>query len=1398
MEENKPTSIYPASVIQQQFWLVNRLNPETPAHNIPSVFRIKGNLNIDILETAINEIVNRHDVFRTTFFIQSGELKQKIRLANRIKVHVVDFSGDESRKTNSETAQLIQTEIEAPFNLVEGPLIRVRVIKLSVDEHLLILTMHHIVTDLRTKDLFGAELSAVYNSYTARKEILLNEPVAQYADYVVNHNEWLKGDECASKLSYWEKQLKERSETLDFPYDFSRPKTQSFNGSAFPFHLTKERTERLKSFSRKLKVNAFLTLLTVYVILLHRYSRQNDITIGVPLTNRRGKGMDGIMGCFASILPLGVDTSDNPGFFDILKRIRLILLGNHRNQEIPLNSIVNKIQPKRDAAYNPIFQAGFTFEHPMKLEINCLEVESLPVHSGGSQLDIFPVLWESDDGVRGYIEYNTDLLKESTIEQFTLNYKTLLDAVEETPDLSIDQLSILSKSEKEKILYHWNNTAKEYSMTGEGLHNLFEKQVELTPDAVAVEYEGIGLTYDELNQKSNCLAQYLLDRKVCNGTPVGILMHRSLDLVIAIYGIIKAGGVYVPLDPDYPYDRLLYMITDVQMPFILSHKNLAHRLSQNSIDIVYVDSDQQTIESCSSDNPRINIQTTDPVYIIYTSGSTGRPKGVINTHGGICNRILWMQDYLSITKQDIVLQKTPYSFDVSVWEFFWPLTFGAKLVVAPPSSHRDPSEMIQLINQNQVTTIHFVPSMLRVFLEHHNAGTCTSLNTVICSGEALSGELRDTFFDRLDAQLFNLYGPTEAAVDVTAWQCDKDNDTVTVPIGKPIANTKIHILDHLMQPVPVGIPGEIYIGGVQVAKGYHAQEILTKERFIPDPFCDKNSAVLYKTGDLAKYLPDGNIEYLGRTDFQVKIRGLRIELGEIEAVINEHPGITSTKVVIKKNNFGDSKIIAYMIPDKENAYPICQLLDIQNREIENWRPYQLPNGLLISHINPGETDFMYKEIFTDKVYLRHGITLHDGACVFDVGANIGMFTLFVAETVNSPSIYSFEPLPPIFNVMQLNTSLYSSNIKAFPFGLSDKTKNETFTFYPHVSIMSGSHADLEEEKKTVRSHLIEDQSYKDSLSADVLNDLLADRLKSEEFICSLKTISDVISEQNIEQIDLLKIDVEKSEYEVLAGINTDDWAKINQIVVEVHDSIKKLDKIVDLLKSKNYHVTTDEDAEAGLHLLYAVHPSNTFNSPTVPLNEQSLFDRQPWGNQTQLIDDVKQSISSKLPDYMMPSAFMVLKEFPMTQSGKIDSLSLPEPEMKRTEIMHEYTAPQNEIEKMLASFWSNVLEIDLVGIHDNFFELGGNSLLAAYLVSIIQGRLNNEISVVHLFQYPTIFSFAQFLKQGETENESFEAVKIRAELRKDAINRRSKERRRGMERRKKTRRNEDKTYMENE
>ncbi|MTJ10019.1 non-ribosomal peptide synthetase, partial [Anabaena sp. UHCC 0204] len=932
----------PLSFAQQRLWFLDQFEPGSPSYNLPRSIRLQGKLNINALSSSLNEIMRRHEILRTSFTISDGQPIQVISPSVNLKLPIVDLQNIPQKQRETELYRLANEEAQTGFDLTQAPLLRAKLLQLDVEDYVILLTLHHIISDGWSTDILIKEVAALYTAFCAGKPSPLPQLPIQYADFAVWQRQWLEGEGLKNQLAYWQQQLSGELPILQLPNDRPRPSVQTYAGNTLSFVLPASLSAGLKNLSKQEGVTLFMTLLAGFKTLLYRYTSETDILVGSPIANRNRAEIENLIGFFVNTLVLRSNLSGNPTFHDLLKQVREVSLGAYAHQDLPFEKLVEEIQPERNLSHNPLFQVMFVLKNaPIRqLELPGLRVEPLESNSTTAKFDLTLVIEDVEQELITKFEYNTDLFDELTISRLAANFEVLLTGIVANPQQQIGELPLLTTTEKQQLL-EW----------GEGeiklqpklcLHQLFEAQVEKTPDAVAVVFENQQLTYRELNNRANQLAHYLQKLGVEPEVLVGICVERSLEMVIGLLAILKAGGAYVPLDPAYPKERLSYMLADAQVSVLLTQKHLLETLPAHSAQTVYLDQDENLFLTQSIANPISNATSENLVYVIYTSGSTGKPKGAMNTHKGLCNRLLWMQDTYQLTASDHVLQKTPFSFDVSVWEFFWTLLTGASLVIAKPGGHQDSRYLVQLIAQEKITTLHFVPSMLQVFLEETELEKCGNIKRIICSGEALSLNVKNRFFNQLNAELHNLYGPTEASIDVTYWTCQANSNEKIVPIGRPIANTQIYILDKHLQPVPIGVIGELHIGGVGLARGYWNKPELTQEKFISSPFA--SGKFLYKTGDLARYLPNGIIEYLDRIDYQVKIRGFRIELGEIESTLNQHPDVQVNVVIVREDKPGNQHLVAYIVSKSQQEINTIELRSFLQDKLPS---YMLPTAFVV-------------------------------------------------------------------------------------------------------------------------------------------------------------------------------------------------------------------------------------------------------------------------------------------------------------------------------------------------------------------------------------------------------------------------------------------------------------------
>ncbi|MDZ8085086.1 MAG: amino acid adenylation domain-containing protein [Nostoc sp. DedQUE12b] len=1057
MNQNNIEDIYELSPLQQGMLFHTLVTPNSGMYFEQFCYALQTQVDVPAFQKAWQRVLDRHPILRTSFYWEN--LDKPYQVVYRqvdLPWDFQDWRELSSQEQEKHLEAFLAADCKQGFTLSQVPLIRLALIQVADKAYQFVFSYHHILMEGWSLTWLWKEFYEFYNAFYKGQDLYLERP-RPFREYI----SWLQQQDISKAEVYWRETL--RGFTVPTPLMMDKAtdtlSKENEDHDCQKILLSVTTTDALNSLTRKYHLTLNILLKGAWAILLSRYSGESDIVFGATSSGRPTElaEAESMMGLFANTLPLRVQVESDALLIPWLKKLQVQEVEMRQYEYSPLLQIQQWSEIPRGL---PLFESILSFNNYLIDSTKEKLAESLALGEARIfEKTNYPLTIQVYPGSNLLLSigYDTRCFDSATINRILGHLKTLLEGIVANPEQQLRDLPLLTAQEKYQLLLEWNDTEVKYPQE-QCIHQLFEAQVERTPDAVAVVFESEQLTYRQLNTKANQLAHYLRSLGVKPEVLVGICVERSLSMVIGLLAILKAGGAYIPLDPSYPKERLAYMLEDSCPGVLLTQQNLVKNLLPNQAQVICIDSDWELIADENTENPGCNITVDNLAYVIYTSGSTGQPKGAMNTHRGICNRLLWMQDAYQLTAADSVLQKTPFSFDVSVWEFFWTLIVGARLVVAQPEGHKDPNYLVNLILQEKITTLHFVPSMMQVFLSADGLERCQSLVKVMVSGEALPVELQQRFFNRLDAQLHNLYGPTETAVDVTFWQCqDSFSNQKIVPIGRPIANIQIYLLDQYLNPVPVGILGEVYIGGVGIGRGYLNRPDLTAEKFIPNPFHDK-AGRLYKTGDIARYLPSGEIEYIGRIDHQVKVRGFRIELGEIEALITQHPAVRETVVVVREDSIDSKNLVAYIVAQRE---------------------------------------------------------------------------------------------------------------------------------------------------------------------------------------------------------------------------------------------------------------------------------------------------------QTLIISELRNFLESKLPNYMMPTAFITLEALPLTPNGKVDRFALPAPDTARPELEAVYQPPQTEVEKTITDIWQEVLNVENIGIHDNFFELGGHSLLLVQIHSKLQKIFPRDFLLVEMFQYPTISHLARYFNQESKEETSF-------------------------------------------
>ncbi|MBS0264562.1 MAG: amino acid adenylation domain-containing protein, partial [Planctomycetes bacterium] len=905
------------SFAQERLWFLDQLDPGSGTYNMPRALRLRGPLDVAALERSVREIVRRHEAVRTTFGTVDGRPLPVVLEPEAFRLTVTDLQLIPERRRETEVRRLAMEEAGRPFDLSRDLMLRVQVVKLDEQHHVLLMTMHHIAYDGWSMGVLSRELTALYAAFARNENSPLPEFSFQYVDYAVWQREWLQGEELERQLTYWKQQLSGAPAVLELPTDCPRPAVATCRGERRVVTLNANLTQSLHSLSRREGVTPFMTLLAAFQVLLARYSGQEDVSVGVPIAGRNRTEVEGLIGFFVNTLVVRTDLSQNPTFQELLKRVREVTLGAYAHQDLPFERLVEELHPERSLGHSPLFQVMFALQNTpaSELELTDITVSRLTIDHATAMFDLTLSLGERNGEFQGTLDYNSDLFQAETIARLVGHFQVLLEGIVADPAQRIGELPLMAHAERQKIVVEWNRTFVDYDYDM-CVHDLFEAQVQRTPDAIAIGFHEQVLTYRELDVQANQLAHDLIARGVGPDVLVGLCVERSPQMLMALLAIFRAGGAYVPLDPAYPADRIHSVLNSAAPRLVLTQTDIASRLGLTGSSVVCLDTLTSSLGLLSGQSPTVAVDSTHLAYVIFTSGSTGKPKGVKIPHRAAVNLLRSMAREPGLNARDVLLSVTTIAFDIAVLELFLPLSVGAKVVLATREEAGDGEQLLALLQSSEISVMQATPATWRVLLA---AGWTGSAHLkILCGGEALPRELADELLTRADS-VWNLYGPTETTVWSAATRVAAGAGPVT--IGPPIANTTFYVLDKNLQPVPVGVSGELFIGGDGLAQGYLNQPELTREKFIPNAFSDVPGSRLYRTGDLVRWRTDGHLEFRGRLDNQIKLRGFRIELGEIEAILAQHPQIAQAVVLLREDRPGDKRLVAYVISKTSGAAP---------------------------------------------------------------------------------------------------------------------------------------------------------------------------------------------------------------------------------------------------------------------------------------------------------------------------------------------------------------------------------------------------------------------------------------------------------------------------------------------
>lgn len=1398
------TTEIPLSFAQARLWFLDQLQPESGFYNIPNILRLNGQLNISALENSINEIILRHEALRTNFTTQNGKPVQIIQANIKLKLPIIDLEPLSKEAREIEAKRLVTQWANQPFNLQREPLLRSSLLKLGEQDYIFVLVFHHIIADGWSIEVLERELSTIYTALCNNQTPVLPELPIQYADFAVWQRNWLTGEVFQTQLNYWQEQLKGIPALLELPTDRPRPAIQTYQGTHQSFQLPVELSEAIISLCQRMGVTPFMLLLTAFQTLLYRLSGQDDIVVGTPVANRHYRETEQLIGFFVNTLALrATNLSLNPSFEELVLQVREVTLEAYAHQDLPFEELVEALQPERSLSYSPVFQVMFGVENEpiSNFSLPALEVSRLIGETNYAKFDLDLSFQNTNDGFIGQWEYNTDLFDGSTIARMTGYLQTLLSAIVANPKLQIFDLPLLTATQQHQLVIEWNKTQKYYPQD-KCIHQLFEKQVELTPDAVAVVFEQEQITYRELNVKANQLAHYLQTLGVKPEVLVGICVERSLEMIIGLLGILKAGGAYVPLDPNYPSERLAFMLEDSSVPVLLTQQKLVEKLPLNSARVISLDSDWEEIASYSEENPSSGVKSNNVAYVIYTSGSTGKPKGVLIEHKSLVNYTKAVITEYEIEKTDRILQFASLNFDISAEEIYTCLSAGATLVLRTDSMLESIEIFLQKCLDWKITVVNLPTAYwheLTARLEVDNLEIPASWRLVAIGGEkALPNRLVEWYQSvGRQVRLMNSYGPTEATIN--ALICDVSPGAVKivkeVPIGRPIDNTQVYILDLYLQPVPIGVPGELHIAGIGLAREYLNRPDLTAEKFIPNPFSSDPEARLYKTGDRVRYLPDGNIEYLDRIDNQVKIRGFRIELGEIEAVLNSHPAVQEAVVIEREDIPEQKRLVAYLVAKERNKqiefwpsvgeYPLSDELTyhtMTNDLLRNQSYQHAINALVrdkvVVEIGTGQDAILARfcvEAGAKKVYaIEVSKQAYDRAVALI--NNLGLSEKIILIHGYSTSV----DLPEKADVCVSEVIGTIGGSEGVVPILEDSQRflKEDGGMIPYRSVTKIAAVSLPEQLREnfafnkVPAHYVSQVFEYVGRPFDV-------RLCIKNF-----PLKNIISNSAVFE-DLVFTDDANNEYSLNISLEIEKSGRLDgfllwlNLYVSPNEVIDNLERefcwlpvyfpvfypSLEVYPGDRIEATcTSELSDNKINPDYRIEGKLIGqNGKIIPFAFDSFHHQQPTRRNPfyevlfpsgqieenkdshQLsVQNIRAFISSHLPDYMIPSAFVTLPALPLTPNGKVNRRALPAPE-KRSELEESFVAPQTPTQELVASIWGKVLGIEQVGIFNNFFELGGHSLLATQLLSQLRNIYQVELPLSKLFESPTVAEFSSYI-----------------------------------------------------
>jgi len=1362
-----PRRPYPLAPGQRRLWLLHQLGGGAVYH-LPAALRLEGPLDGDVLHRCLLEVHRRHDALRTVVRESGPGVDGGVHGVHGVVLDdlPLDFARIEASPPDEMT--WLREQACRPFDLAAGPLWRCRLLHHDAHHHVLLVTLHHLIADGWSLRLLLGEVASLYTARMRGAPSPLPPLAVTFADYARWRHEQ-KPSEAA--LRFWQHELTPPPPPLELAIARPRPAVEAPEGSSIEFALPAPLVDGLRALARRQGTTLFTVCLAAFQALLHRYSGLRDLCVGIPITNRPRLELEGVVGLFVETLVLRARIDPAAPFEALIAQASERMKAARAHQELPFDRLVEALQPTRDTSRSPVFQAMFVYEaEGLPAAPGELTMTPLLVHTRTAKFDCTLALSEVGGGLRGSVEYRAQLLPDDAMARFVEHLGALLEDAAAAPARPIERLALMRPAEAARVLDDWGgrvsppDEAKDEAAPGEAtVHDMVYAAIARSPDAIAVICGTERCRYAELGERAARLAAYLRPRGAGPGARVGVCLARTTDLVVALLAVLETGAAYVPLDPAYPEARVRMMLEDAELAVLIAPDDLAARLGDavpgprdaaRALSIVCPARDAAAIAACSARRAPVATSPDAPSHVIYTSGSTGRPKGVAIRHASATRRLRWANGCFG-DLLDGTLASTSVCFDLSVFEIFAPLSIGGRVILVDNAL-----ALAGAPAAAEVRLINTVPSAAAELCRME--ALPPGVRVVNLAGEALPAELVERLYATGHVEaVYNLYGPSEDTTYSTGARIARGD--AHPPIGRPLPGTTAYVLDERGQPVPAGLPGELYLGGGGLAHGYFRRPDQTAERFVPDPFRGAPGARMYRTGDRVRYRADGQLEFLGRLDHQVKIRGFRIEPGEVARVLAQHPQVKGAVVTVDRGPDGQPRLVGYVamrpaLPDElarrpRHAFPAEALEVVFQRR--------------------SELEHFYQDIFVHRTYLRHGVTIEPGDTVVDVGANIGLFTLFAGANRPGVRVLSFEPVPTLARLVQANVDLNGVDAQVFQHGLGAAEATRAMTFYPDSSGMSSFYADAEEERAVLR-RVFENERLAGHADAHAVaahtEDLIDARLRGEEVVARTRRLSDVLREQGIDRVDLLKVDVQKAELEVLTGIDDADWDRIRQLVVEVHDVAGRLAAITGDLERRGFAVTAEQDPLFAGSIMWNVYARRPAPRPPRPIRIQPLA--EPPAAFAELRPWLKQQV----PHYLVPAVLVPLRALPRTPNGKLDRAALPAPDPQHTSPSVSYVAPRTDLERTIAAIWRERLGIPRAGIHDNFFDLGGHSLLLVATHRALCAQLGRTIPLVLLFEHPTIASLAAHLETADPGQAARDEARRRGELRRERLHSRPRSR----------------------